>query len=79
MAVRTPVIVAAGIGARFLPISKSVQKEMLPLVDRPVVERAAEQAVEAGVERARRGNAAPVALHLRLCAPPPVGYPCGPA
>ena len=51
MAVRTPVIVAAGIGARFLPISKSVQKEMLPLVDRPVVERAAEQAVEAGIER----------------------------
>ena len=51
MAVRTAVIVAAGVGTRFLPISKSVPKEMLPLVDRPVVQYAVEQAVEAGVDR----------------------------
>lgn len=51
MSVRTAVIVAAGVGARFLPISKSVPKEMLPLVDRPVIEHAVEQAAEAGVER----------------------------
>lgn len=51
MSVRTAVIVAAGVGTRFLPISKSVPKEMLPLVDRPVVQYAMEQAVEAGVER----------------------------
>lgn len=51
MPVRTAVIVAAGVGTRFLPISKSVPKEMLPLVDRPVIEHAVEQAAEAGVER----------------------------
>lgn len=51
MSVRTAVIVAAGVGTRFLPISKSIPKEMLPLVDRPVIEHAVEQAAEAGVER----------------------------
>ncbi len=51
MPVRTAVITAAGVGTRFLPISKSVPKEMLPLVDRPVLQYAVEQAAEAGVER----------------------------
>ena len=51
MSVRTAVITAAGVGTRFLPISKSVPKEMLPLVDRPVIQYAVEQAVEAGIER----------------------------
>jgi len=51
MPVRTAVITAAGFGTRFLPVSKSVPKEMLPLVDRPVIQYAVEQAVEAGIER----------------------------
>ena len=51
MRVRTAVIAAAGVGTRFLPVSKAVPKEMLPLVDRPVIQHAVEQAVEAGAER----------------------------
>ena len=51
MNVRTAVIPAAGYGTRFLPVSKAVPKEMLPLVDRPVIQYAVEQAVEAGIER----------------------------
>ena len=51
MAVRTAVIPAAGLGTRFLPITKALPKEMLPLVDHPVIQYAVEQAVEAGIER----------------------------
>jgi UTP--glucose-1-phosphate uridylyltransferase len=51
MTIRTAVITAAGYGTRFLPVSKAVPKEMLPLVDRPVIHYAVEQAVEAGIER----------------------------
>ena len=51
MNVRTAVIPAAGYGTRFLPVSKAVPKEMLPLVDRPMIQYAVEQAVEAGIER----------------------------
>ena len=51
MGVRTAVIAAAGVGTRFLPISKATPKEMLPLVDRPVLQYAVEQAVEAGIDR----------------------------
>lgn len=51
MAVRTAVIPAAGLGTRFLPITKALPKEMLPLVDRPVIQYAVEQAVETGIER----------------------------
>lgn len=49
--VRTAVITAAGYGTRFLPITKAVPKEMLPLVDRPVIHYAVEQARDAGIER----------------------------
>ena len=62
MTVRTAVITAAGFGTRFLPITKAVPKVMLPLVDRPVIQYAVEQAVDAGIERiilvTSRGNAA---------------------
>ena len=51
MEVRTAVITAAGYGTRFLPISKAIPKEMLPLVDRPVIHYTVEQAVAAGIER----------------------------
>lgn len=43
------VILAAGFGTRFLPFTKSVPKEMLPIVDTPVVELLVEEAVNAGI------------------------------
>ncbi len=48
--VRKAVIPAAGLGTRFLPASKSVPKEMLPLVDKPVIQYIVEGAVSAGIE-----------------------------
>ena len=47
--VRRAVILAAGLGTRLLPATKAVPKEMLPLVDRPVIQYAAEEAIAAGV------------------------------
>jgi len=47
--VRKAVIPAAGLGTRFLPASKSIPKEMLPLVDRPTIEYVVEEAVRAGI------------------------------
>ncbi|MGY6501582.1 MAG: UTP--glucose-1-phosphate uridylyltransferase [Acidimicrobiales bacterium] len=47
--VRKAVIPAAGWGTRFLPFSKSVAKEMLPLVDRPAIQYIVEEAVAAGI------------------------------
>lgn len=43
------VICAAGLGTRFLPQTKAMPKEMLPIIDRPVIQIIAEQAVAAGV------------------------------
>ena len=51
MAVHTAVITAAGFGTRFLPISKALPKEMLPLIDRPLLHYIVEEAVEAGIDR----------------------------
>ena len=47
--VRKAVIPAAGFGTRFLPISKAVPKEMLPLVDKPVIQYVVEEAVDSGI------------------------------
>ena len=47
--IRKAVIPAAGWGTRFLPASKAVPKEILPLIDRPVIQFAVEEAVAAGV------------------------------
>ncbi len=44
--VRKAVIPAAGYGTRFLPIAKAVPKEMLPLVDKPVIQYVVEEAEE---------------------------------
>lgn len=49
-AVRVAVIPAAGLGTRFLPVSKTIPKEMLPLVDVPVIDFVIAEAVAAGVE-----------------------------
>jgi UTP--glucose-1-phosphate uridylyltransferase len=48
--VRKAVIPAAGLGTRFLPASKAVPKEMLPIVDKPVIQYIIEGAVESGIE-----------------------------
>lgn len=48
--VRKAVIPAAGLGTRFLPASKAVPKEMLPLVDKPVIQYIVEGAVASGIE-----------------------------
>lgn len=50
MKVRKAVIPAAGLGTRMLPASKSVPKEMLPMVDKPVLQYIVEEAVAAGIE-----------------------------
>lgn len=49
--VRVAVFPAAGLGTRFLPATKAQPKEMLPLVDRPLVQYVVEEAKAAGIER----------------------------
>jgi UTP--glucose-1-phosphate uridylyltransferase len=51
MHVRKAVILAAGYGTRFLPATKAIPKEMLPLVDRPAIQHVVEEAVRAGLEQ----------------------------
>ncbi|HET7059994.1 MAG TPA: UTP--glucose-1-phosphate uridylyltransferase [Candidatus Saccharimonadales bacterium] len=48
--VRKAVIAAAGFGTRFLPFTKAMPKEMLPLVDKPIIQFIVEELVEAGIE-----------------------------
>ena len=48
--VRKAIIPAAGLGTRFLPATKSVPKEMLPIIDKPTIEYIIEEAVAAGIE-----------------------------
>ena len=50
MSVTKAVIPAAGLGTRFLPATKSMPKEMLPLVDKPSIQYVVEEAVAAGIE-----------------------------
>lgn len=49
--IRTAIVPAAGLGTRFLPTTKSVPKELLPVVDTPGIEHVATEAAEAGLER----------------------------
>ena len=50
MQIRKAVIPAAGLGTRFLPVTKSVPKELLPIIDRPLLQYVVAEAAEAGVE-----------------------------
>lgn len=50
MKVRKAVIPAAGYGTRFLPATKNIPKEMLPIVDKPAIQYIVEEAVNAGIE-----------------------------
>lgn len=51
MQIKKAVIPAAGFGTRFLPWTKAMPKEMLPIVDKPVIQWVVEEAVEAGIEQ----------------------------
>ena len=48
--IRKAVFPVAGLGTRFLPATKSIPKEMLPIVDKPLIQYAVDEAVEAGIE-----------------------------
>jgi UTP--glucose-1-phosphate uridylyltransferase len=50
MPVKKAVIPAAGLGTRFLPVTKSVPKELLPILDRPMLQYVVEEAAEGGIE-----------------------------
>ncbi|MBB3110569.1 UTP--glucose-1-phosphate uridylyltransferase [Paenibacillus phyllosphaerae] len=50
MSVRKAIIPAAGLGTRFLPATKAMPKEMLPILDKPTIQYIVEEAVESGIE-----------------------------
>ena len=50
MKIRKAVLPVAGLGTRLLPASKVIPKEMLPLVDKPILQYIVEEAVNAGIE-----------------------------
>src|SRR5512134_2442086 len=50
MTIRKAVFPAAGLGTRFLPATKAQPKEMLPLVDKPIIQYGVEEAAAAGIE-----------------------------
>ena len=51
MDIRKAVIPAAGWGTRFLPATKAIPKELLPLADKPVIQHTVEEAVASGIEQ----------------------------
>ena len=50
MNIRTAVIPVAGRGTRFHPVTKAVPKELLPLVDTPILQHIVAEALESGIE-----------------------------
>jgi UTP--glucose-1-phosphate uridylyltransferase len=48
---RTAIFPVAGLGTRFLPATKAIPKEMLPILDKPLIQYAVEEAAAAGIER----------------------------
>ena len=49
--IRKAVFPVAGLGTRFLPATKAIPKELLPIVDRPLIQYAVDEAREAGIEQ----------------------------
>ncbi len=49
--IKTAVFPVAGLGSRFLPATKVTPKEMLPIVDKPLIQYAVEEAAEAGITK----------------------------
>ncbi|MFA6193860.1 MAG: UTP--glucose-1-phosphate uridylyltransferase [Parcubacteria group bacterium] len=50
MKIKKAIIAVAGSGTRFLPVTKAMPKEMLPIVDKPIIQLVVEELVEAGIE-----------------------------
>src|SRR6476469_5688845 len=50
MKIKKAIIPAAGLGTRFLPATKAMPKEMLPIVDKPTIQYIVEEAVASGIE-----------------------------
>ena len=50
MRIRKAVLPVAGLGTRVLPATKAIPKELLPVVDRPVIQYVVDEALEAGIE-----------------------------
>ncbi|MEC7238134.1 MAG: sugar phosphate nucleotidyltransferase, partial [Pseudomonadota bacterium] len=48
--IKTAIFPVGGLGTRFLPATKAMPKEMLPVVDKPLIQYAVEEAAEAGVK-----------------------------
>lgn len=48
--IRKAIILAAGLGTRFLPATKAMPKEMLPIVDRLTIQYIVEEAISSGIE-----------------------------
>ena len=48
--IRKAVFPVAGFGTRFLPATKAMPKELLPIVDKPLIQYAAEEAISAGID-----------------------------
>lgn len=48
--IKKAIFPVAGLGTRFLPVTKASPKEMLPIVDKPLIQYAVEEAIEAGIE-----------------------------
>src|ERR1700719_1293021 len=84
--VRKAVFPAAGLGTRFLPATKAQSKEMLPLVDKPIIQYGVEEAVASGVSniilvtgrgrRARREETRKIS-NMTTCASVRRGEPLG--
>ena len=49
--ITTAVITCAGFGTRFLPVTKTIQKEMLPILERPLVDYVVDDCIKAGIKR----------------------------
>jgi UTP--glucose-1-phosphate uridylyltransferase len=74
--IRKAIIPAAGLGTRFLPATKALPKEMLPILDKPVIQYIVEEAEASGIEeimiisgRSKRAIEEPflcVLMHLRV-------------
>lgn len=50
MQIKKAIIPAAGLGTRFLPATKAMPKEMLPIVDKPTIQYIVEEAIASGIE-----------------------------
>ncbi|MBT3917695.1 MAG: UTP--glucose-1-phosphate uridylyltransferase, partial [Nitrosomonadales bacterium] len=50
MNIKKVVFPVAGLGSRFLPATKAIPKEMLPIIDKPLIQYAVEEAIDAGFD-----------------------------